>query len=277
VDALAGVAALAISRDGRDLYAVSYGLAPGADSLVALQRDPPSGGLRALAGAGGCFQSLPGRDCRALPGLEGANAIAISPDGRFVYVASSVSGAVRAFSRDARTGALTPVYGRGGCIFAGGHAAGDAPCAVIVPQLAGARSLAFSSGGRQLYVAAFDPGAVVVLDRDPVTGRLAPGPSGCLQALASAGCPLALPLLRGAVALAAAPDGGSVYVLGEGANSLVELTRDPTDGALAPSSSTATALAPLNGPAALALSPGGYSVYVVSPFDDGLVAFTGSG
>ena len=59
--ALNGVDALAISPDGRYLYAVSYGLEPGQDSVVTLQRDPRSGGLRPLPGTRGCVQSLPGK------------------------------------------------------------------------------------------------------------------------------------------------------------------------------------------------------------------------
>ncbi len=270
--ALAGVAALAISPDGRNLYAVSYGLAPGQDSIVTLERNPSDGGLRPLAGTHGCLQSLPGRGCRALAGLEGASAITISANGRFVYVASQVSGAVRGFLRDRATGALTALYGRGGCVSSGEHAAGDVPCAASVPQLAGARSIALSPDGRELYVAAFDPGAVVVLKRDPATGRLAVAPPSCLQAQPEADCPAGLPFLRGVAALALAPDGTALYVIGEGANSLVELSRNPTDGALTLASATPTTVPTVSGPIALALSPGGESVYVASPFDDGVAA-----
>jgi 6-phosphogluconolactonase (cycloisomerase 2 family) len=273
--ALNGVAALAISPDGRDLYAVSYGLEPGEDSVVTLQRNPRSGGLRPLPGTRGCVQSLPGSGCPGLAGLEGASAITISQDGRFVYVASELSGAVRGFRRNPSTGDLTPLYGRGGCISSGNGAGGGVRCAVTVPQLAGARSIALSPDGRELYVAAFDPGAVVVLRRDPASGMFAPLPPNCLQAESDASCPVGLPFLRGAAALAVGPDGDVVYVIGEGANSLVELLRSPTDGALTPASESPTAMEPLSGPVALALSPGGQSIYVASPFDDGVAGLTG--
>jgi DNA-binding beta-propeller fold protein YncE len=273
--ALNGVAALAISPDGRDLYAVSYGLEPGTDSVVTLPRDPRSGGLRPLPGTHGCLQSVPGSGCRALAGLEGASAITISEDGRFVYVASELSGAVRGFLRNSSTGALTPLFGRGGCISSGTRGEGDAPCAVSVPQLAGARSIALSPDGRELYVAAFDPGAVVVLGRNPGSGRLTARPPDCLQAAPDASCPAGLPFLRGAAALATRPDGRVVYVISEGGNSLVELLRNPTDGALTPAGGSPTAMDPLSGPIALAVSPGGQSIYVASPFDDGVAGLTG--
>jgi len=273
--ALNGVAALTISPDGHYLYAVSYGLKPGTDSVVTLQRDPRSGGLRPLPGTHGCLQSLPGSGCRALAGLEGASAITISEDGRFVYVASELSGAIRGFLRNSSTGALTPLYRRGGCISSGTRGEGDAPCAVSVPQLAGARSIALSPDGRELYVAAFDPGAVVVLGRNRKSGRLTARPPDCLQAAPDASCPVGLPFLRGAAALAIGPDGRVVYVISEGGNSLVELLRDPTDGALTPASESPTTMDPLSGPIALALSPRGGSIYVASPFDDGVAALTG--
>jgi len=273
--ALSGVAALAISPDGRFLYAVSYGLAPGGDSVVTLQRDTASGALRALPGTRGCVQSRPGRECRAVAGLEGASAIAISGDGRFVYVASAVSGAVRGFVRNPLTGALTPLFGRGDCVSSGELADDDVPCTVRVPQLAGARALALSPDGRELYVAAFDPGAVVALARNPASGRLRPLASGCLQALADAQCPTGVPLVRGAAALAIGPGGEAVYVACEGANSLLALARDARDGKLTLPAANASVPAPLGGPTALALSPGGGSIYVASPFDGGVAAFTG--
>jgi len=274
LNALNGVDALAISPDGRDLYAVSYGLEPGTDSVVTLRRDPRSGGLRPLPGTRGCVQSLPGSGCLALAGLEGASAITISADGRFVYVASELSGAVRGFLREPGTGALEPLYGPGGCISSGNRPARDVSCDAIVPQLAGARSIALSPDGRELYVAAFDPGAVVVLRRNRTSGRLAVSAPDCLQAATDAGCPVGLPFLRGAAALAMGP-GGVVYVIGESANSLVELLRSPTDGGLTPSGETPTTVDSLSGPAALALSPDGHSIYVASPFDEGVAALTG--
>ena len=275
LQALNGVDALAISPDGRYLYAVSYGLKSGTDSVVTLQRDPRSGALRPLSGTHGCLQSLPGSGCRALADLEGASAITISRDGRFVYVASELSGAVRVFRRNSSTGALTPLYRRGGCVSSGTRGEGDAPCPVSVPQLAGTRSIALSPDGRELYVAAFDPGAVVVLGRNPRSGRLSARPPDCLQAAPDVSCPMGLPFLHGAAALAIRPDGRAVYVISEGGNSLVELLRNPADGDLTPASETPTTMAPLSGPVALGLSPGGGSIYVVSPFENGVAGLTG--
>jgi 6-phosphogluconolactonase (cycloisomerase 2 family) len=274
IHALNGVAALVVSPDGRSLYAVSYGLAPGEDSVITLQRDPRTGGLRPLPEKRSCVQSLPGSGCPTLAGLEGATAITISPDGRFVYVASELSAAVRGFLRNRSTGALIPLHGRGGCISSGKPPVHDARCGATVPQLAGARSLALSPDGRELYVAAFDPGAVVVLRRNPGSGRLAAGPPDCLQAMPDASCPQALPFLHGASALAMGAHGNVVYAISVGGNSLVELLRNPADGALSLSSKAPTATGPLTGPVALSLSPHGQSIYLASPLDNAVAGFT---
>jgi 6-phosphogluconolactonase (cycloisomerase 2 family) len=275
VPALNGVDALAVSPDGRYLYAVSSGLEPGTDSVVTLERDPRSGGLRPLPGTRGCVQSLPGSGCPSLAGLEGASAITISNDGRFVYVASEVSGAVRGFKRNPGTGILTPLLGRGGCVSSGNHAAGDVSCEEKVPELAGARSIALSPDGRELYVAAFDPGAVVVLGRNPKSGQLGVRRSNCLQVASDATCPLGLAFLRGAAALAMGPHGHFLDVVSEGGNSLIELQRDPVHGTLTLASEIPVAEDPLAGPVAIALSPRGGSIYVASPFDDGVAVLTG--
>jgi 6-phosphogluconolactonase (cycloisomerase 2 family) len=151
----------------------------------------------------------------------------------------------------------------------------DVPCASTASELAGARSIALSPDGRGLYVAAFDPGAVVMLRRNPASGRLAASPPTCLQAVADAICPTPLPFLHGLAALAMAPDGIVLYAISEAGDSLVVLRRNPADGALSLASETPTALVPLSGPAALALSPGGGSIYVASPFDEGVAALSG--
>ena len=48
--------------------------------------------------------------------LSGPVAVAVSPDGRMVYVASGASHAIVAFDRSATTGALTPKQGAALCV-----------------------------------------------------------------------------------------------------------------------------------------------------------------
>jgi hypothetical protein len=100
------------------------------------------------------------------------------------------------------------------------------------------------------------------------------GPASCLQAEPDASCPLGLPFLHGASALAMGARGSAVYAISVGGNSLVELLRNPADGALSLSSKAPTAVGPLTGPVALSLSPHGDSIYLASPLDNAVAGFT---
>ena len=57
----------------------------------------------------------------------GSRAIAISPDGRDVYVASGGSDAIAVFARNPATGALTQLSGKRGCVAAPVAAKGKGP------------------------------------------------------------------------------------------------------------------------------------------------------
>src|SRR5437667_393486 len=95
ITGLAGARAVTLSPDGANLYVA------GAtdDALAVFSREAATGRLTFVEaqhdGAGG------------VNGLNGANAVAISPDGTYVYVTGSVDGALAVFQRDAATGALT--------------------------------------------------------------------------------------------------------------------------------------------------------------------------
>lgn len=87
-----------------------------------------------------------------ITGLSGAAAVLASPGGALVYVASRFDHAVAIFARNAGTGALSFV--------------GEARNGVNgVTGMLGANALAMSTDGLQLYVAARESDAVVVLDR----------------------------------------------------------------------------------------------------------------
>src|SRR3989442_493049 len=75
-----------------------------------------TGMLMQLTGTAACVSEHgSGNACTDGNALSDAYGVTVSPDGRHVYVASFVSGAVAAFSRKKRTGALTPLAGMDGC------------------------------------------------------------------------------------------------------------------------------------------------------------------
>src|SRR4051794_22369949 len=151
--------------------------------------DAATASVRQLPGAAGCLvdRSVPAGRCtpvRALRGpgpFEGSNAVAVSPDGRNVYVASARSNAVAIFRRGRRSGRLSQAAGARGCIAAGGVSG----CATA-EVLGWPNSVAVSPDGRDVYVTSRDSDAVTVFRRDPSTG--APTQDGCVAAGGAGAC-----------------------------------------------------------------------------------------
>src|SRR5437764_531087 len=81
--------------------------------------------------------------------LRGASSAALSPDGKFLYVASYAASGLAIFSRD-DAGRLTQV----GCVR-------SVSTCTPGPSLSGAIALAISPDGTSLYVAAYDADAIV--------------------------------------------------------------------------------------------------------------------
>nr|BFE73701.1 hypothetical protein GCM10020092_070020 [Actinoplanes digitatis] len=169
--ALNGVQDVAISPDGRHVYAAGAT----SSTITALSRDPGTGVLSALAAPNRCLYHSAATavtGCASGRVLDGAGGVAVSPDGAFVYVASSVSDSVTVFARDSGTGALTQLAGTAGCVTnsaVGGCATGKG--------LNGAAYLHLSPDGGSLYVASSGSNAVAVFQRDAGTGVLTQ-PSG---------------------------------------------------------------------------------------------------
>ena len=102
---------IAVAPDGRHVYVGSE-----AKSVIAFARGRTTGALRPLPGKRGCIRWKGGRGCSTARAFDWPAAIAISRDGRTVYVGASNSGAVSILSRDRATGRLRQLPGRHGCV-----------------------------------------------------------------------------------------------------------------------------------------------------------------
>ena len=208
---LRGADALALSPDGRNLYASAYG----SDSVFSFRRTGTGRlsfqGCVGNEGSGGCVDP-PGDS------LGGAGGIAVSPGGGDVYVASGLGRSVTRLSRSGSGalvfGSCTANAGAGGCL----DPASDA--------LVGASAIAVAPGGEDVYVTSFDGGAVSHLRRGadgsvPLSDCVADdGNFGCAATPGS--------LLEGAAAVVVDPAGRDVYVASLASGSLARFRRGPS-------------------------------------------------
>jgi DNA-binding beta-propeller fold protein YncE len=257
--------AVTVSADGLNVYA------GGGTTITTFQRNVKTGQLTQPAGALGCVSSSVGGCGRAL-GLSGVAQIALSPDGRHLYAASSIANSVTAFARDVNTGALTQLKGAAGCVRPGGLGG----CASGVGLL-GATALAIAPDGRSLYVAGRDADAVASFAIDPTGGALLQlgGRQACIRGGDDTGACSSGRALAGVDALAIAPDGVTLYAAAKDADAVSVLQRDATTGALTQQPGPTGCIRVAGGlgcttgraiaqPSALAIAAGGRDIYVAS-------------
>jgi 6-phosphogluconolactonase (cycloisomerase 2 family) len=212
-DALGGTAAVAVSADGRFVYAASYT----SGGIAIFSRNPDTGAVRQI----GCVR--PVKTCVSARGLSGAAALALSPDGLNLYVASADADAVSMFKRDAATGLLTPI----GCISDDGS---DRLCG-NGNTMRGASAIVASGDGKNVYVAAGGSNAVLTFARDTATGALtqkgcvmeeAPRKGSCVRGRA----------VSGIVSLALTADGRTLFGAASDSSALAVFARDPVTGTI---------------------------------------------
>jgi len=272
-----GSNAVAVSPDGRNVYVASAR----SDAIAVFVRDRRTGALTQRRGRAGCV-SVGGRaGCVRAVGLDGANSVALSPNGRFLYATSRASASVTVFRRKRSNGALTQLPGGAGCV-----------SGLPVPGCASGRALsapdvvAVSPDGESLYVGSFFGNAVATFERarDGSLSQAADA-SGCI-AEATAGCAPAIGL-GSPEGLVVSPDGSSVYVAGAASSSIAAFSRDPATGALSQATDGSGCIADvppagcstgvqLGGVNALAIAPAGRDLYATALLSDSVTSFSRS-
>jgi DNA-binding beta-propeller fold protein YncE len=271
---------LSFSRAGVRICAVlgaGLAAAPGA-ALAAPNRPPvtPLGVIKQLSGRSGCLADRTARPVgctpvRALRGpgpFLGSEAIAVSSDGRNVYVASANSNAIAVFRRNPSSGALTQAAGAAGCIAAGGANGCGRAVGLLHPN-----SVAVSADGRNVYATAYTSNAILTFQRNSSTGALTQ--TGCIAASPTRGCTAAR-ALSGPDVVAVSHDGHNVYVGAFKGNAVAVFSRSASSGALVQlfgaggcivsggGGGCASGIAMLN-PEGVAVSGDGKNVYVAAP------------
>jgi DNA-binding beta-propeller fold protein YncE len=281
-----------VSPDGKHVYATAF--AAGDGSVVAASRDAATGQLTFI-------EDYLEVDVN-VDGIGGAEAIAISADGKNVYVAGFDTDSIARFDRNANTGALNFVEsyydGNGG-----------------ITHLDGPMDVAVSPDGLSVYAAGFAEDAVTAFARNPGTGALAfqgaeiqgvNGVDGLNEVRAVQVAPDnknvytiseqdsdvtsftrftntgVIDFLEtdshpvgtlGARELAISPDNANVYVTGNVGNAVSEWDRSSTNGALTFGSviEQSPAVPELNDVAGIQVAPDGGQVYVTSGAEDALL------
>jgi sugar lactone lactonase YvrE len=193
---------LVASADGRSLYAI---VADGSTGAVVTFSRKASGALLRMKGRASCFSQRGEGGCRPGRGLHEASGLALSPDGRSLYVASSsegLGGSVAIFRRGA-SGALSQPSGKVACLAANGGECGTAK------SLTATGGIAVSPDGADVYATTVY--GLSVLDRAPSGLLIAPaGAPGCLSDFHHPCTPARN--LEATNGVTVSPDGANVYV-----------------------------------------------------------------
>jgi 6-phosphogluconolactonase (cycloisomerase 2 family) len=245
-----GANAVVVSPDGAHVYLASRS----DDAVLAFSRDSSTGDLTEIDSE---FDEAAGVD-----GLDAAEAIAVSSDGKSIYVASENDNAVAVFARDTSTGRLTFV-----------EAQRDGFGGVDGLDLAG--GVALDPAGENVYVASsMGPGGgdwAAVFSRNASTGALT-----FLQSLKEedfgngyVGC-FGIGVENAGAAVS--PDGLFVYLTNPWRGAVATFSRSGVDGTLSFVDLTCDdAFESTAGAVNLVLSADGENGYVVAPSFEKLV------
>lgn len=252
---LKNAADVAVSPDGAHVYVAGQKGAGNKGAVAAFSRNPAPCGVTSIQAQ---------VDEEGVMGIGGASAVAVSPDGRYVYVAGRSDDAVAVFDR--QTDPADPNYGKltFRCKIEDGP---DPTDGLDDPQ-----SIAVSPDSSHVYVASSgDDDAVAVLREPPC-----PDP-GCCAVFVEAKKDVQSPLygLQGAKGVAVSPGGGHVYVVASREDAVTGFERNPLTGALSWIQTVRRnhPYIPLGGAAAVAVSADGAYVYVAAAGDDAVAVF----
>jgi len=211
---------ITVSPDGRNAYVASdsadsaYPNDPAdGDAVSAFARDPATGALRQLPGKAACVKDERARSTTACPtlakGLLQPFSVAVSPDGRFVYVGSDYGklGAIATFRRGPG-GELVQLPGASGCIV-------RIRGCKRAKGIKGVDSVTITPDGTRLYATGFFGQTVAVFKRNRGTGVLSQvrGRGACVRDVAAKEpCSRAVRGLLGPRNVVLSPDGTSAYV-----------------------------------------------------------------
>ncbi len=180
---------IVISRDGRFVYVASQATGKNSVALggvAVFSRNLSSGALHQLAGKAGCVTATGASNegantCAVAREADDISNVHITPDQKFLYASNYDSqpySGIAIFSRDAKTGALTQLSGKEGCITSSGFTEQSKATKICraMPNIGSPWDVA-TAGNTFAYVADRADNLVQAFRRDakgglkPLTGR----------------------------------------------------------------------------------------------------------
>jgi DNA-binding beta-propeller fold protein YncE len=264
---------LAMAPEGDRIYVLTHGAELINDGGVVTLIRQARGWIRQPAGKAGCITEQGTGTCAKGRSMDQGRRMALSLDGRSLYVTSETGGL--AILQRSDNGGLAQPEGDAGCVISQFKPTGSTCARVPIPDMV-PKDIVVSPDGAFVYVAMSQggTGALVVYMRDQTSGALtfascvAEGGGGapCVPAVG----------LAGAEAIATSPDGRTVYAAAHwfhDGGTLTSFTRDATLGTLTQlETGGCLAAAPRDGcakgppftrPSSLGVSHDGAAVYVV--------------
>jgi 6-phosphogluconolactonase (cycloisomerase 2 family) len=238
---LNGARDVVVTGDGKDVYVAGYD----SDAVAHFRQQPGSGAYD--------FGDMVADSQPGVIHLDGPQALALSPDEGYVYVAAAAGDALVVLERDATSGELS--FDMAAIDNVGTH-----------DYLDGAYDLVVSSNGRHIYVASIEEDSVAHYEHDRVAGTLS------LRSVVADGTGV-FGLIK-ANGLAISPDGRHVLAAGRQSGAVAVLPVDPTHGTLSFHAMwDYNDISELSGARAVTISPDGRRVYVAAQYADAVVAF----
>jgi len=245
VDGLLSPHAATVSPDGRHVYVLGVDgeMNQYDDVLSVFSRDPSTGQLS--------FVEMIKDDLNGIYGATQSLSVAVSPDGKNVYVSGYEEDAIFVFSRDATSGRLSLVE-----------------TLKNIDGLNGTYGIAVSPDGNHVYAKGWYESTIAVFSRNAASGRL--------TLVEMLGDNVGGSTNRIPASTTVSPDGDHVYITDFVDDSLIAYSRDQSSGSLTYVETLrdgVEGIDGLRGVLSVTISPDGSHLYAASKNDDAVAIF----